>query len=139
MSPDLGEGERHVKSITIPKEKPLYAGEPRKALRLESLRRVVLEPPPPVPDAEAEGRVSELDVSELDREGRKKALSQAADLLSAFDRELKYEVLEEAEVVQIQVIDVKTGRIVRKIPADEVIKFIKTMKEKIDDRVDVLA
>jgi hypothetical protein len=115
--------------IKLPTEKPHYSGEegPRRALRLESLRSAVLEQPPPFTlniDVEA--------VSELDQESQKKALSQTVELLSIFDRELKYEVLEDAGVVQIQVIDANDGRIVRKIPADEVIKFILAMKEKID-------
>jgi uncharacterized FlaG/YvyC family protein len=112
----------------------------RKAARLEDLKNAALdsEKLPPVSDAEAPEAEAEA-VSELDKDGRKKALSQTAELLSVFDRKLKYEVLEDAGVVQIQVIDVKDGRIVRKIPADEVIKFIRAMKEKIDDRVDVLA
>jgi uncharacterized FlaG/YvyC family protein len=121
--------------IKFPTERLPYSREegPRKALRLESLRSAVIEQPPPVPTIEAEA------VSELDKESQKKALSQTVDLLSLFDRKLKYEVLEDAGVVQIQVIDANDGRVVRKIPADEVIKFILAMKEKIDDRVDVLA
>jgi uncharacterized FlaG/YvyC family protein len=120
--------------IKLPIEKMPYADDekPHKALRLESLRSAALKPPPDSPNAEA--------VSvELDEEGQKKALSQTAELLSSFGRELKYEVLEDAGVVQIQVIDASDGRVVRKIPADEVIKFIKAMKDNIDDRVDVLA
>ncbi|MDR1977123.1 MAG: flagellar protein FlaG [Synergistaceae bacterium] len=66
-------------------------------------------------------------------------MDQTAELLSRFDRKLKYEVLEEAGVVQIQVIDVRDGRVVRKIPADEVIKFIESMRDQLDDRVDVWA
>jgi uncharacterized FlaG/YvyC family protein len=118
--------------IKLSTEIPPYSGEdgPRKALRLENLRSAAMEQPPP---AEAES------ISELDKETRKKALSQTVELLSIFDRELKYEVLEDAGIVQIQVIDANDGRVVRKIPADEVIKFIQAMKEKIDDRVDVLA
>jgi uncharacterized FlaG/YvyC family protein len=122
--------------IKLPTEKPPYSEDegPRKALRQESLRSAILEQPPPFAlnlDAEA--------VSELEKESQKQALSQTAELLSIFDRELKYEVLEDAGVVQIQVIDANDGRIVRKIPADEVIKLILAMKEKLDDRVDVLA
>jgi uncharacterized FlaG/YvyC family protein len=66
-------------------------------------------------------------------------VKRSAELLSTFDRELKYEVKDDAGVVQIQVIDPRDGRVVRKIPADEVIKFLKHMKEQIDDRVNVLA
>jgi hypothetical protein len=122
--------------IKLPTEKTPYSGDegPRKALRLESLRSVVLEQPPPFAlnlDAEA--------VPELEKETQKKALSRTVELLSIFDRKLKYEVLEDAGVVQIQVIDAADGRVIRKIPADEVIKLIEAMKEKIDDRVDILA
>jgi hypothetical protein len=75
----------------------------------------------------------------FDRETVTDLTERTADLLSLFDRELKYEVLEDAGVVQLQVIDAHDGRVVRKVPADEVIKFILAMKEKIDDRVDVWA
>jgi uncharacterized FlaG/YvyC family protein len=119
--------------IKLSTEKTPYAEEPRKALRLESLRNAATEQAPPASDADTEA------VSELNEESQKKALSQTVELLSVFERELKYEVLEEAGVVQIQVIDANDGRVVRKIPADEVVKFIKAMKEKIDDRIDVLA
>ncbi|MDR2137797.1 MAG: flagellar protein FlaG [Synergistaceae bacterium] len=62
---------------------------------------------------------------------------KAPEEKAAFDRELKFEVREEAGVVQLQVIDARDGRVVRKVPADEVLKFIETMKKKIYDRVDV--
>jgi uncharacterized FlaG/YvyC family protein len=123
-----------MERIKLSTEKPLYPGEerPRKALRLESLRSVTLSPPPVV-DIAAES------VSGLDKETQKQALSQTAELLSLFGRELKYEVQEDAGVVQIQVIDTGNGEVVRKIPADEVIKLIEAIKEKLDERVDVLA
>jgi uncharacterized FlaG/YvyC family protein len=66
-------------------------------------------------------------------------MEQTADLLSKFNRELKYEVLEDAGVVQIQVIDSSDGRVIRKVPADEVIKFLEAVREKIDDHLDVRA
>jgi uncharacterized FlaG/YvyC family protein len=81
----------------------------------------------------------ESSVDAFDHETRSKLMERTADLLSLFDRELKYEVLEEAGVVQIQIIDGRDGKVVRKVPADEVIKFLKAIKEQIDDRVDVWA
>jgi uncharacterized FlaG/YvyC family protein len=66
-------------------------------------------------------------------------MDQTAELLSRFDRELKYEVMEDAGVVQIQVIDARDGRVVRKIPADEVVKFIEGLREQLDDHMDVWA
>jgi uncharacterized FlaG/YvyC family protein len=64
-------------------------------------------------------------------------MDQTAELLSRFDRELKYEVIEDAGMVQIQVIDTRDGRVVRKIPADEVVKFIEGLREQLDDHMDV--
>jgi uncharacterized FlaG/YvyC family protein len=134
VAPDTGGGNTKMEIIKLPTEKPPYSEDnaPRRALRLESLRSAALKRPP------LAGIGAEA-ASELDKETQKKALSQTVELLSTFDRKLKYEVLEDAGVVQIQVIDANDGRVVRKIPADEVIKFIKAMKDKIDDRVDVLA
>jgi uncharacterized FlaG/YvyC family protein len=75
----------------------------------------------------------------FDRETLSELLERTSELLSIFARELKYEILEEAGVVQLQIIDSRDGKVVRKVPADEVIKFLKAMKEQIDDRVDVWA
>jgi uncharacterized FlaG/YvyC family protein len=87
--------------------------------------------------------VNNANTTEPSIEGEYEALvalmDQTAELLSRFDRELKYEVLEDAGVVQIQVIDNRDGRVVRKIPADEVVKFIEGLREQLDDRVDVWA
>jgi uncharacterized FlaG/YvyC family protein len=47
--------------------------------------------------------------------------------------------MEDAGVVQIQVIDARDGRVVRKIPADEVVKFIEGLREQLDDHMDVWA
>jgi uncharacterized FlaG/YvyC family protein len=128
-------GEVKIMEIKLPTEIPPYPEDstPRRALRLDSLKSAAPEQVSPTPKIEAEA------VSELSKETQEKALSQTVELLSLFDRELKYEVLKDAGIVQIQVIDANDGRVVRKIPADEVIKFIQAMKEKIDDRLDVLA
>jgi len=74
----------------------------------------------------------------FDREMLEDLADKMAKLLSAFDRELKYEMKVEADVVQVQVIDSHDGdkKVIRKIPVDEVIKFIEYLKTQIDDRVD---
>jgi uncharacterized FlaG/YvyC family protein len=82
---------------------------------------------------------NEDSVDALDHETLSELLERTTDLLSVFDRELRYEILEEAGVVQMQIIDSRDGKVVRKVPADEVIKFLKAMKQQIDDRVDVWA
>jgi uncharacterized FlaG/YvyC family protein len=55
------------------------------------------------------------------------------------DIDLKFEVHEDAGIVQIQVIDTADGRVLRKIPADEVLKLVSQIREKMSERVDVRA
>jgi uncharacterized FlaG/YvyC family protein len=80
---------------------------------------------------------TELSADEEEYELFVALMEQTAELLSQFDRELKYEVLEDAEMVQIQVIDARDGHVIRKIPADEVVRFIEALREQLDDHVDV--
>ena len=74
-----------------------------------------------------------------DKDGLQEVLQRTIDLVSMLDRSLKFEMIEEAGLYQIQVIDSSDGRIVRKIPSDEVVKLITHIKEKLSDRVDVVA
>ena len=69
-------------------------------------------------------------------------ITRAAELLSVGDRALKFEMIEDADIYQLQVIDTTDGRVVRKIPPDEVVKIITHLKDQIlevDDHMDVLA
>ena len=71
------------------------------------------------------------------------------EALSPSNRHLKYEVIDEAGLVQVQVIDTADGNIVRKIPADEIVNLIsriretlihKTLiRETLNERLDVVA
>ena len=53
-------------------------------------------------------------------------------------RHLKYEVIDEAGMVQIQVIETLDGNIVRKIPADEIVKLVSRIRETLNERLDVV-
>jgi len=67
-------------------------------------------------------------------------LKRTAELVSIGDRGLKFEMVEEAGVYQLQVIDMSDGRVVRKVPPDEVLKMVAHLKEQLlDDFVDVYA
>ena len=69
----------------------------------------------------------------------KELLERTVYLMEAFDRSVKYELKEDAGVYQLQVIDMSDGRVVRKIPPDEVLRILEHLKEQLDDHVDVLA
>jgi uncharacterized FlaG/YvyC family protein len=76
-------------------------------------------------------------VSEQDRETQRDVVQRTAEIVSTLDRNLKFEVHEDAGIVQIQVIDTTDGRVVRKIPADEVLKLVSQIRETMSERLDV--
>ena len=78
-------------------------------------------------------------VEELDRDSVQEMMKRTSELMSMLDRSLKFELVDDAGLVQIQVIDSTDGRVVRKIPSDEVLKLVAHIKEKMSERVDVKA
>ena len=60
------------------------------------------------------------------------------DLLSP-SRHLKFEVVDEADLVQVQMVNTSDGQIVRKIPADDIIELVKQIHRTLSDRLDVKA
>ena len=105
-----------------------------------SLRRVpgVEAKEPLLPAASADAFANPLD--NLDKEGLKDLLKRTTDLVETMapNRHLKYEVIDEAGLVQVQVIDTMDGNIVRKIPADEIVKLVSRIRETLSDRLDVV-
>ena len=49
-------------------------------------------------------------------------------------RHLKYEVIKDADIVQISVINSKDGTIIRKVPPDKVVGFVRKVREKKSER-----
>ncbi|GHV33695.1 hypothetical protein FACS1894187_02680 [Synergistales bacterium] len=101
---------------TAPGHPSLSAGR----LSLDVIHPITITPRPP------------LSPSPLTEEEKRKAMNGVAEILSVFDRSLRYEVIEEAELVQLHIIDNRDGTVVRKIPTDVVVEFVKTLKEKLD-------
>ena len=91
-------------------------------------RNVEVEPP-------KKDKRDEPEQKDIQRE----IVRQTADLLSIGDRKLKFEMLKDEGIYQLHVIDTTDGRVVRKIPPDELLKMIAHLKEQANDRVDVLA
>ena len=54
-----------------------------------------------------------------------KILDRASEM-----RHLKYEVIDDADIVQISVINSADGTVVRKVPPDKNIEFVKKIREK---------
>ncbi len=63
------------------------------------------------------------------QQARKENIDRAAEM-----RHLRYEVIQDADIVQISVINSEDGTIIRKIPPDKTVGFAKRLKEKKDSR-----
>jgi uncharacterized FlaG/YvyC family protein len=81
--------------------------------------------------------VAAQNVMEYNKDAQREIMQRISELASLLDRDLKFEIHEDAGIVQIQVIDTTDGRIVRKIPADEALKFASKIREKMSERLDV--
>ena len=77
----------------------------------------------------------------LSCDGIQEMLEKALEAVAAMTprRNLKYEIIKEANLVQVQVVDSDTGDIVRKIPADEIVSLVEHIRHILDDRLDVKA
>ena len=69
----------------------------------------------------------------------KDSVEQANKLAVLFDRSLKFEYRKEADIYQVSVIDTSKDEVVRKIPPDEVVRFIENIKELFGALFDVQA
>ena len=63
----------------------------------------------------------------------KKARAENIDR-AAEKRHLRYEVIADADIVQVSVINSEDGTIIRKVPPDKVVGFVKKFREKISER-----
>lgn len=57
------------------------------------------------------------------------AVDHANKVAKAFDRSLKFEYRKEANIYQVSVIDTTKDEVVRKIPPDEVVRFMERIGE----------
>jgi flagellar protein FlaG len=112
--------------------------------------RAAVQPNPLEKAMEALSSTGVVDVSErkqtaprvkesLKEENVKQAVDQANDLAAMFDRSLKFEYRKEADIYQVSVIDTAKDEVVRKIPPDEVVRFMENIKELFGAMLDVHA
>ena len=103
-------------------------GSPEKAPAVGKVSEV------PVPKKTAEPPVKPVSEEQV-----QDAVDQANKLAVAFDRSLKYEYKKEADIYQVSVIDTSRDEVVRKIPPDEVVRFMENIKELFGALLDVNA
>ena len=97
-------------------------------------------------DAAVNAMVSAMDATsahaaeDMDRNDLKDVLDktvEAVNLLAPPHRHLKYEVVDEAELIQVQVVNTDDGSIVRKIPSDDVVKLVEHLRKILSERFEV--
>ena len=64
-----------------------------------------------------------------------------ADILekSAAMRHLEYEIIEDAKMIQIKVVNTNDGEIIRKIPPDKVVNIVRKIRQNKNTRLDIKA
>ena len=67
------------------------------------------------------------------------AVDHANKVATAFDRALKFEYRKEANIYQVSVIDTAKDEVVRKIPPDEVVRFMERIGDIFGAMLDVNA
>ena len=81
----------------------------------------------------------EMEKRRFAEEDLKDAVDQANDIALTFDRGLKFEYRKEADIYQVSVIDTLKDEVVRKIPPDEIVRFIESIKDLFGAMLDVQA
>ena len=81
----------------------------------------------------------EFNSKKVSEEELKDAVHQANVLSEAFDRSLKFEYHREADIFQVSVIDTSKDEVVRKIPPDEIVRFVEHIKGLFGAMLDVTA
>lgn len=94
---------------------------------------------PVVSAGKSVARVHEPVNKHVTEERLKDAVEQANSLSVMFDRSLKFEYRQEADIYQVSVIDTSKDEVVRKIPPDEVVRFIESIKDLFGAMLDVQA
>ena len=88
----------------------------------------------PVPDTRPRSESQSFTEKDL-----QSAVEQANTVSVMFDRSLKFEYRREADIYQVSVIDTAKDEVVRKIPPDQIVRFIESIKEMFGALLDVQA
>ena len=116
---DLKAAMERVKSVELGKQKPETAESVKLKLKAEA----------------------EQDHKDLTKDEQKDLLKKTLELADMLNprRHLEYEVIEEADIVQVQVVNTDDGTVVRKIPSDEIVKLVEQIRSMLADRFEVEA
>ena len=117
----------------------LYSHSPAAEIQRQVIRTKILghiESSPPPYESEnikkTEQKAARIRQSKSDAIA-KKAMAENIDRAAEM-RHLRYEVIADADIVQVSVINSEDGTIIRKVPPDKVVGFVKKFREKTHER-----
>ncbi len=120
----------------------LYSNSPaaeiqRQVIKTKTLGNTESSPPPHEIEnrKQAEKRAAKVQQSKSDviAQRAQKARAENIDRAAAM-RHLRYEVIEDADIVQVSVINSEDGMIIRKVPPDKMVEFARKFREKTTER-----
>ncbi len=110
---------------------------------MERVKNVEIGRPKPetAESLELKAKAEKEQQSGLTKDEEKNILKKTLELVDALTprRHLEYEVMEEADIVQVQVVNTDDGTVVRKIPSDEIVKLVEQIRAMLADRFEVEA
>ena len=120
----------------------LYSHSPaaeiqRQVTRTKILGHIESRPPPHESESikKTEQKAAKVKQSKSDAIAQKAQKARAENIDRAAEmRHLRYEVITDADIVQVSVINSEDGTIIRKVPPDKVIGFVKKFREKTNER-----
>ena len=68
-------------------------------------------------------------LSSINDDGVSKAVEKAGEMARIFDRSLRFRYLKDADIYQVEVVDSDKNEVIRKIPPDEIVRFIEHIDE----------
>ena len=74
-------------------------------------------------------KVQQLKSDAIAKKARAENIDRAAEM-----HHLRYEVIADADIVQVSVINSEDGTIIRKVPPDKVVGFVKKFRDKTNER-----
>lgn len=117
----------------------LYSHSPaaeiqRQVIRTKILGSIESSPPPHESESikDTEQKAAKVKQSKSGA-AAKKVNAENIDRTAAM-RHLKYEVITDADIVQVSVINSEDGTIIRKVPPDKIVGFVKKFREKTQER-----
>lgn len=109
------------------------SSERKFVVKVKTFGRVTHDPTQPESPAESSNKYkSQQNNSDEDK---------FADILekSAAMRHLEYEIIEDAKMIQIKVVNTDDGEIIRKIPPDKVVGLVRKIRQNKNKRLDIKA